>query len=361
MDSRRTELVTLPSNVIHSPELRDLKFYDSLQIPTIYDNRIDAYKEWHHFNLFDDKNNLFVLFNFAITGNVFNAKSGIITKTALIRDPAGRFLFAVEPQSSESLKVSHLKPDMAFGSNASVTYEDMVYHVSLDMETIPVRANLRFHVISTPIYAPTRPFGSGYIGWTAVPRLDACGSIEIEGREYVVQDSAAYHDHDWGQFYWGEQIGWEWGIFSEAKNTGITIVIDQRTTGMRGMVHEKFLFIYKGGKLLRVFTGSDLKIELIGKYRGKKAVTPGLMRILHPETSSATPDRFVIEGRLSRSEKITIKFRPKNVIQIIVPNQSGKGETQLNQIIGDIEVASSIKEIEISEKLNGYLESVGPI
>ena len=51
------------------------------------------------------------------------------------------------------------------------------------------------------------------INWLVVPRLVADGEITLAGRRHVVAGALAYHDHNWGRWYWGDDLGWEWGCF----------------------------------------------------------------------------------------------------------------------------------------------------
>ena len=100
-----------------------------------------------------------------------------------------------------------------------------------------------------------------------------------------------------------------------------------------------------------------------GKFIGRKEVTPGTMRILFPYQSSMMPKSFTISAKESnpKTEGITIVFTPRRLIQFIVPDPNRKGETQLNQLLGEIKINLHVKGLYISGTLLGYLESVGPL
>ena len=49
------------------------------------------------------------------------------------------------------------------------------------------------------------------MSWLFVPRLRAQGWLRIGGREHRIENDLAYHDHNWGRFWWGDDFGWTWG------------------------------------------------------------------------------------------------------------------------------------------------------
>ena len=57
---------------------------------------------------------------------------------------------------------------------------------------------------------------------------------------------------------------------------------------------------------------------------------------------------------------IRIEYTPEVIIQFILPNLKGKGESQLNQMLGKIKIYNSLSEIKITKNFNGYMEMVGP-
>ena len=141
----------------------------------------------------------------------------------------------------------------------------------------------------------------------------------------------------------------------------MTIVIDQRTKGIRKEVDERLVLVYRDNKILKIFSSDEIIITLEDYYDGVKETIPGLMKVLYPYRSSDVPRKFKIQIKKSSNEKITMEFKSTRVIQIVVPNHYGKGETQLNQIFGEIKIKSSIKEIPITSDFSGYFESVGPL
>jgi hypothetical protein len=340
--------------------IEDSKSIDYLHPPTIYDDQINAYKEWQHFNVFDKKTNLFLLLNFAVIGNPYDIKHGIIARIAVVKNPDNKIFCAIEPENIDSLKFSYLSPEIKF-KGISTTFKKNTYEVFLKMDTIPVVTDLQFQISSQPLTSYTKPFGSGFLGWTVFPRMIVNGWVTIEGKEYQIKNCYGYHDHDWGRYQWGERIGWEWGIFAEDNESGFTLLFDRRTDGIRGIIFEEILTIYQDKKLLTTFSKNNLAVKFFGNFEGKKITVPGLLRLIHQEASSHIPEKIIITAIKSKREKIVISFKPESVVQIIVPNHGGDGESQLNQMLGDIKIKSSMSSVDFSNNMRGYMELVGPI
>ena len=294
------------------PSTSRIRYYDSLNPPTLFDPKISLYKEWHHFNLFDAKNKIFGLFNFAIDGNPYDKNKRILTKNIIIRDGKGKYYTNIEAIQSDSFNISHLYPDLGY-DDVSITYHDGLYNVDFVMNTMPISGKLKFQVACDPISTITKPFGSGYLGWTAIPRVRINGNLTINEINYKIKNALGYHDHDWGRFKWGERVGWIWALFLENKYNGITFLIDVRTNGIGGKQFEKFFYIYKNGKIDKMFSGADINIKLHGNFNGKKITIPGIERLLHPEISSEIPAKIIFEAQIkSNKEKISIEYTPNN-------------------------------------------------
>ena len=348
-----------PETVGNLARINDSKYIDSFKLPTVFDNQIDSYKEWQHFNVFDNKTGLFALINYVVSGNIYNINKGIVAKVALIRDPKGLIYSAIEPHNTKELNISYLGPNIQF-NGASITYNNYSYRVSLIMDTIPIKADLDFKIASQPLTSMTKPFGSGFLGWTAFCKMKVNGSITIADTIYTIKNSYGYHDHDWGRYSWGEKVGWEWGIFGDDDPSGITILFDRRTDGIRGNIRDKVLLVYKGSYLKVNIQDNNLNVNLQGRFEGKKIVVPGLMGILHPEKGSSLPKKIIIKGFTSTKEMIRIEYTPEVIIQFILPNFKGKGESQINEMLGKIKIEHSLSEIKLSTNMRGCMEMVGP-
>src|SRR5690606_11476153 len=57
------------------------------------------------------------------------------------------------------------------------------------------------------------PFGDGWISWYVVPRLAVTGHLAVGDTRLDLAAASAYHDHNWGRWHWGDDIGWDWACF----------------------------------------------------------------------------------------------------------------------------------------------------
>ena len=87
------------------------------------------------------------------------------------------------------------------------------YRVAIDLPDKDIRGELHFTSVSRPFVVNNQPVGDGRMCWLFVPRLRAQGWLRIGGREHRIENDLAYHDHNWGRFWWGDDFGWTWGTF----------------------------------------------------------------------------------------------------------------------------------------------------
>ena len=339
--------------------IRDAKTLDRFQPPTLFDADLNAYKEWQHFNVFDRRAHLFALLNFAVSGNPFDPKTGMCARIAVTRHRGGEIIGGIEPETVERLHFSYLKPGIGL-PGVSVTFRDNVYRVVCVMEGVRIRADLAFTIAAVPLTTLTKPFGSGFLGWTVFPRMTVNGTIAVSNRTYRIRNAAGYHDHDWGRFYWGEPVGWNWGIFMEGRSSGVTLVFDQATSGLGTRPEQSELLVYQGQTLAMEFANDDLSVEFDDEFRDQPLVFPGVMRLTHHRASAPVPKRVKLTGKTNGGGKLQVIFVPEVVVQLIAPNHLGAGETLLNQVFGRIDIRNSIRGITIFGPLDGYMEFVGP-
>jgi predicted secreted hydrolase len=53
---------------------------------------------------------------------------------------------------------------------------------------------------------------------SAAPACKVMGSLTINGEEYNLDGVRGYHDHNWGNWSWNDNIGWDWGQAIEMNN-----------------------------------------------------------------------------------------------------------------------------------------------
>ena len=144
------------------------------------------------------------------------------------------------------------------------------------IEARSAAAHAAIDIVAAPLTAPIvtasrAPFGSGWIDWRAVPLLSVRGTVRHADGAVVDLDGAlGYHDHNWGRWCWGEDIGWEWAAWpSEAGCLVMSRATDRRhETGAANVVISLPL---RRGWQNQAYVGSSVDVRLADWRRGCRA------------------------------------------------------------------------------------------
>ena len=96
--------------------------------------------------------------------------------------------------------------------------------------------------------------------WLFVPKLRADGWLRIEGQEQRIDGELAYHDHNWGRFWWGDDFGWTWGtMLSQAPENPWSLVFLQMTDRRRLRCLSKALYVWHHDEPAAIFRHAALR------------------------------------------------------------------------------------------------------
>ena len=57
------------------------------------------------------------------------------------------------------------------------------------------------------------------INWiVASSKMRVNGELTVDGKEYGLENVRGYHDHNWGYWQWGDNLGWDWGQVIQTTN-----------------------------------------------------------------------------------------------------------------------------------------------
>ena len=199
---------------------------DHLRPPSPLDLQAAASKDWLHLNVFVPDRRLAALVNVSLHGDPA-APPSLAVGTTLVVDGTRDVVYAtvdVQPLgaaalSAWSIQVGSANIDLTSPRGSVVACG---HAVSLDAHATSAVVDVAATVLDEPIEAEQpAPFGSGWIAWRAVPRLALTGSLTLEHppgaavRTETIDLAGAigYHDHNWGRWHWGDDIGWAWGTF----------------------------------------------------------------------------------------------------------------------------------------------------
>ncbi|MCB9756630.1 MAG: hypothetical protein H6713_42480, partial [Myxococcales bacterium] len=165
-----------------------------------------AHKEWQHFIVHAP--DIHALINFNIIDHAWSERATprahvIVLVRAL--DRAG-WDGDVERFHDGAYAVAEGRVDARFGAN-TLRFCDGRYHLHVRSRDRAIRADIELRPVSIPVLSNNQRLAGGRrISWVFVPRLVASGVIWLDGQRYAIESAPAYHDHNWGEFRWGEDL-----------------------------------------------------------------------------------------------------------------------------------------------------------
>ena len=197
--------------------------------------------------------------------------------------------------------------------------------IDVMLATEDVQCRLRLTPLTEPVHTNSVSFsGDQALRWIAVPHLVANGTIEVAGRSHDIVDANAYHDHNWGQFRWGDDFSWEWiGFTSDDRD-------DVRYSGVFTRMSDRYahttlsqsLFAWRNGNLMRVLSGGELEVHRTGlKTIATKLRVPRVARLALPGEHDSLPERIDIRST-THHPSAAISVTPNDNVQVLVPNDA---------------------------------------
>ena len=128
------------------------------------------------------------------------------------------------------------------------------------------------------------------MSWLFVPRLRADGWLRIGGQEHRFEDDLAYHDHNWGRFWWGDDFGWTWGtILPREPDDPWSMVFLQMTDRRRLRFLSQALYVWHHDEPAAIFRHAAVQTHVRSASRPRSG--------LHPAAPDATAPRRRGAGR----------------------------------------------------------------
>ncbi len=155
---------------------------------------------------------------------------------------------------------------------------------------------LHFTSVSRPFVVNNQPVGEGRMCWLFVPRLRADGWLRIGGQEHRVESEVAYHDHNWGRFWWGDDFGWTWGtILSQRPEDPWSLVFLRMTDRRRLRCLSQALYVWHHDEPAAIFRHAAVQTRSHGRLgRAADCTLPAPMRLLLDGEVSDVPERVEI-------------------------------------------------------------------
>jgi hypothetical protein len=186
------------------------------------------------------------------------------------------------------------------------------------------------------LIAEDAPFGSGFIGWGLVPGMRVTGRLDVCDRAFALgRDWFCYHDHNFGRFQWGENVGWEW-LVAHATSNGrpVTVVFDCRTDRTHGARGLPFAFVYLDSVLRKVFLGPALRVRWEWEAQPVRPVRlPGAMAALFDGRTSRLP-RALHAAAADDRDRFRMSVAVGSVTQLVVPDNQCRQYTIIEELTG---------------------------
>jgi hypothetical protein len=330
--------------------------FDELRIPSPLDPSAIAYKDWLHLNLFDHRSGTIGLINVSLHGSPADPRSRAVG-TSLFHSAGGTWLGNVEIMAVSAASVSAAGvslPEVALLLDPGRE----TLHASVEQPAKGLRARLSASLASQPAAMDlAQPFGSGWIDWYVAPRVRLTGSLSMDGRSHDLSQWSGYHDHNWGRWRWGDDIGWEWGVFVSAE-PAMTIIFCR----VSNRLHDSFgpaQLMLVGEQRTRTFRGSAVSIRPQGLAKPPLRRLPGALAALHSDRREPElPDRLRIEAAAGL-DWLRLEFETVSAAQLIEGETVQPGYSFIHELAGRFTVEGNIRGSAVECTGLGVFEHVG--
>ncbi|MEO3760790.1 hypothetical protein ABGB19_21215 [Mycobacterium sp. B14F4] len=292
---------------------------DFLRAPMLATTGPDGFKEWHHFVIHGAGRR--ILINFSLTSEPSPTGQPRITPRLIAIVHEQRWSGAIERYRDSDLDMSADLGVLTIGANR-MTIEPDGYRVELDIPGQGIRGALRFASVSMPFVVNNQPVGAGRMCWLFVPRLRADGWLRIDGEEYPVRDEPAYHDHNWGRFWWGDDFGWTWGTaLSHDPGDPWSLVFLRMTDRRRLRCLSQALYVWHRDEPAAIFRHASVRTRSRGRLaRPADCTLPPPMRLLLDGDVADVPEH--VEIHASRAgDWVHVGFQPRSYARLAQPSE----------------------------------------
>ncbi len=292
---------------------------DFIRAPILTGAQPEGFKEWHHFVVYGRGQRL--LINFSLASQTPKAAQRGFAPRVVVIAHDEQWTGAVEGFDDSALDVSADLGELTIGGNRMRVRPDG-YEVVIDLPAQHIRGELRFTAQSRPFVVNNQPVGGGRMCWLFVPRLRAEGWLHIGGRERHIRDDLAYHDHNWGRFWWGDDFGWTWGtVLPQTPDEPWSLVFLQMTDRRRLRCLSQALYVWHHDEPAAIFRHAAVRTSSHGVLdRAPDCTLPGPMRLLLDGESSGVPERVEISA-MRAGDEVRAEFRPQSYARLAQPSE----------------------------------------
>lgn len=322
-----------------------LAILDRAHVPPPGHPDLTAYKEWWHIALIDEAAGLDLIVNLSLSGDVHRAGAGRATRILLTHEAALGWTHDFVLSDGLGADPGDAALALTFGGATLLVENETLVLTLPEGPQTRISGRITLHPRADPlmIWKNTR-IGRGRINWFVVAALEAWGDLTIAGRPYRLTATPAYHDHNWGAWFWGDNFGWDWGFAARMVDTrdGWLSLVYDRTTDKNGHVSlEHSLGIWAEDRLTRFFARRQVQVATAGSFGGPVARIPVMTGLIDPARPVGIPQVLTLRAE-DGDAWIEARFRPEQALQIAIPAEGVQGLAELNETLGVLSISGRI-------------------
>jgi hypothetical protein len=316
------------------------------------------HKEWQHFIVHADA--LHLLINFNLLDDALRPAATETGRVIVLARTGAGWTGGVATTAPDALVVNAGSIDAQFGEG-ELSFDGRDYRVRVELREPRITADLRFTPTTIPALCPNQPLSrTESLSWLFVPRLTASGFVEVGGERVVLNNAAAYHDHNWGVFRWGDDFTWEWSsVLPESSSSPWSAVYMRLMDRGRSVARCQGLYVWHGESHRKIFRDHDLTVSMSGSFQGRDCLKiPRVMALLAPGIANDVPQRMTIRAR-DGVDDVTLTFDLADLCQVIVPNERDlQAVVTLNEATGRARLEGRLGDESMSMEGPGVFEFI---
>ncbi|HIH74462.1 MAG TPA: hypothetical protein HA306_04270 [Methanosarcina sp.] len=348
----------------------ELKQVDAFH-PPADSSLMPLYNEWHYFNVIDEEQGLSLICTFKLNG-YFGISEMLLDYYTIDGSNAYYVTYPID-----ATEYSSETPDvMIAGNSVKLTPQGYSVRVMSEDGSSVFDALFKPEVEPSPVFSATdfSPLYGGEINWiVASPKMKVNGNLTVNGKTYTLKNARGYHDHNWGYWNWGDDLGWDWGQTTQTKNSlngsdigKYSLSFGNITDASYTQSFSSVLRLWRNREIVATFSGEDIQVTHSDPYVGPVPV-PYLNGYM-PPGSFPLPLKTDILASSDSGDYLDITFTtdldhcaPLPVL-VLITDSNGVPVAEKYRIIwemiGTYEVNGKIDGKPVSYTAGGFMEYV---
>jgi hypothetical protein len=317
---------------------------DRIRSPSAVDLTAGSYKDWFHVNVFDFVRRRVALVNVSLHGDPHDPRS-LAAAALFVGDFDSGWAPYVDVLGAYEADITFER--VAVGETASISLDAASGGLAVHAGSPDgrLRLDLAAFAAAPPIVVerPT-PFGSGWLAWRATPRLNVTGWVRVDDATTSGDESVMYHDHNWGRWHWGDDVGWEWAAFLAVDGD---VFVATRPTDRNHRSGGTALHGMAAGRSFG-FEPRTVRMQLEGRLDAAPKRLPGAMAALHSGRARPWLPSALLLVADDGYDRVEIAASLAHAAQIVVAEPARPGYAFIHELLGTFAYRSVVRGVETS-------------